>query len=132
MDNLRSINDSPSQLQPDQHLGIMAILPSDIIFEIFSYLDQHDCLTYMAICRYWYAMVPEYAQEVWASVRFSTQDVLNENKRRIRCLGNHVKRVILDIQDDEQALYHTMHKLHVWGCTGIEELGTSWWWSSTQ
>ncbi|KAI8145781.1 hypothetical protein BJV82DRAFT_666346 [Fennellomyces sp. T-0311] len=111
-----------SDSQPTQlHSGFPTELPADITFIIFSYLDQQDCLNCMAVCRAWYDIVPHCAQLAWESVRFHPRDFAAHHQRREKCLGSHVKTVVLD-SFLEQQLYDMMQQLLDWGCAEIHSL----------
>ncbi|KAI8136765.1 hypothetical protein BJV82DRAFT_675644 [Fennellomyces sp. T-0311] len=114
------LSDPSHGLSLPQHQVVWAALPSDIVMEIFSLLEQRDFLTCMAVCRDWYDFIPYCAKDVWAAVRFGVHDIRMENKRQIRCLGEHVKTVVLDTLAED--LYNLMNKLFEWGCTKIKTL----------
>ncbi|KAI8137041.1 hypothetical protein BJV82DRAFT_661580 [Fennellomyces sp. T-0311] len=116
--SISNSTDPSTQPSLNLQLGFFTALHLDIVVDICSYFDQQDCLTCMAVCRSWYNMIPEYVQSSWATVRFTEKDIKMENKRQTRCLGKHVKRVILNKHKNEQVL----HCLFDWGCTKIEHL----------
>ncbi|KAI8137153.1 hypothetical protein BJV82DRAFT_718421 [Fennellomyces sp. T-0311] len=80
---------------PDSISHFMTALPFDIVSEIFSYLDQDDCLNSMAACRSWYDRVPIYSTQLWRKVQLETGDRRLKNQRFLRCLGPHVRKVVL-------------------------------------
>ncbi|KAI8140147.1 hypothetical protein BJV82DRAFT_624048 [Fennellomyces sp. T-0311] len=114
-------NDSDSQSTPIQTM-FLNTLPSDIILAIFLYLDQQDCLTCMRVCQAWYGCVPQYAQGVWKTVRFSAIDARTDNRLREKCLGKHVKTMVFDTFELEDDLYRMMNKVIGWDCTELETL----------
>ena len=105
----------------NQH-GFIGRLPLDILPTIFSYLNQHECLTCMAVCRAWLTIVPEYAKSVWSTLRLYPRDLQLRNQYRKLCLGSHVKRVYLTKFRSDQDLYRMVQKIIQWGCTHIESL----------
>ncbi|KAI8137032.1 hypothetical protein BJV82DRAFT_675196 [Fennellomyces sp. T-0311] len=119
MDNTVSENESHRQL------GFIATLPSDIVLEIFSHLNQQDCLTSMAVCRDWYAAIPEYTRSIWKDLVFSER-VARDHRRRELCLGSHVKNITIEPSEPgpvvEQELRTLIHKLLDWGCTQVESI----------
>ncbi|KAI8137054.1 hypothetical protein BJV82DRAFT_367035 [Fennellomyces sp. T-0311] len=107
--------------------GFMTALPSDLIPEVLSYLDQSDSLECMAVCRYWYDAIPQYAQNIWKEVHFRTRDAYMAHQRRERCLGRHVKGVVLEppessFQVEEQEVHILIQKVLEYGCTNITSL----------
>ncbi|KAI8137057.1 hypothetical protein BJV82DRAFT_675218 [Fennellomyces sp. T-0311] len=42
-----------------RQIEFIATLPSDVVLEIFAYVDQQDCLTSITVCRDWYPAIPE-------------------------------------------------------------------------
>ncbi|KAI8148408.1 hypothetical protein BJV82DRAFT_265203 [Fennellomyces sp. T-0311] len=108
-----------------KRLGFITALPSDIVIEIFVHLSQQDSLTCMAVCRDWYSIVPQYAQDLWKELRLSERDASSNHQRRYQCLGSHVKTVIVkptrkSKRVDEKVLHAIMIKLLQWGCTEIK------------
>ncbi|KAI8137051.1 hypothetical protein BJV82DRAFT_636981 [Fennellomyces sp. T-0311] len=97
-------------------------LPSDIVLTVFSFMDQQDCLTCMAVCYDWYTVIPQYAQNAWKSLRLGENDIGKKDQCVIRCLGDHVKSVIFNNLENDKDLYDLMHQLLEWGCSAIESL----------
>ena len=106
-----------------RQLGFLAALPPDIIPEIFSSMNQRDCMTCLAVCRDWYQAVPQYTQDIWRTLKLDARDTDTNNGCLIRCLGTHVKNVILDSLVSEDDVYHTMQRLLDWGCINIHSFG---------
>ncbi|KAI8148121.1 hypothetical protein BJV82DRAFT_654003 [Fennellomyces sp. T-0311] len=103
----------------------MFTLPSDIVFEIFSYLNKEDCLVCMAVCRDWYGFTPQYAQSIWMELQLDPRDLSVTHGRRERCLGSHVETVTIgstELLNEESYMYALMQKLQDWGCTGVTSL----------
>ncbi|KAI9250970.1 hypothetical protein BDA99DRAFT_608258 [Phascolomyces articulosus] len=96
-------------------------LPFDIIKNIFSHLNQHDALTCMAVCKDWYDQIPHYTTDIWQTVRFSERSIHPFNKRRQKCLGNHVKNVIFDKFEGED-LYDAMQYVLDNGCNELQSI----------
>ena len=107
----------------------MAPLSNDIIFQIVAQLDQQDCLTTMAVCRDWYYTIPFFTLDIWKNVKLSESDASMNNRRLERCLGPHVKSVIIGPRRgsaciQEEALIALLQKLfYQWECTNIQSLG---------
>ena len=123
-------NLSIAETSTHHELGFMTALPSDIIPEIFSYLDQKSSLECMAVCRYWYDAVPQHVEKLWYSLRLHSRDAYMDHQRRERCVGKHVKEVVLEpprssFQVEEQEVYILIQKVSEWGCTSIRKLGIS-------
>ncbi|KAI8146710.1 hypothetical protein BJV82DRAFT_665671 [Fennellomyces sp. T-0311] len=74
-------------------------LPTEIIVEIASYLNQQDCLTCMAVCRSWYLTVPQYLQSVWKELKVSTRTFPKGNSRWERCVRDYTKSIELGDYD---------------------------------
>ncbi|KAI8142873.1 hypothetical protein BJV82DRAFT_612545 [Fennellomyces sp. T-0311] len=113
------------EITTDDELGFMAALPADVVLEIFSLVSQQDCLRCMTVCRAWDNVIPQYMQHVWKQLTLGSSDAYKSYKRRERCLGNHVKHVILDassITPGKSELYCLMQRLLDWECTAIESL----------
>ena len=108
-----------------QQLGFLSALSSDIVLKIFSYLTQQDCLTCMAVCRDWYATVPQYSQDTWEELQLDWRDASIDHQRRQQCLGSHVKRVSIKSMSDKEDLSSItlMQRLLDWKCTRIQSLG---------
>ena len=109
----------------EQQLGFLSALYRDIVLEIFSYLTQQDCLTCMAVCRDWYATVPQYAQNIWKEIQLDRRDASIDHQRQQQCLGSHVKRVSITSTSDKEDLSSItlMQRLLDWKCTRIQSLG---------
>ncbi|KAI8145173.1 hypothetical protein BJV82DRAFT_667073 [Fennellomyces sp. T-0311] len=108
-----------------RQLSFMNVLHCDITIEIFSLLTQQDCLMCMSVCRDWYYAIPQYTQSAWKVLRLRQQDASKDHHRRERCLGSHVKRVVLqsvEDVDEERPSSILMQRLVDWGCTKIESL----------
>ncbi|KAI9246732.1 hypothetical protein BDA99DRAFT_576546 [Phascolomyces articulosus] len=107
----------------DPYVGFLNKFSFDIITQIFSYLNQRDCLNCMKVCRTWYNDIPQYTAENWRTLRISSQEVIHGliNQRLLRCLGNHVKNVIL-ITMNQDKVYTILQILKKSGCHGIESL----------
>ncbi|KAI8146611.1 hypothetical protein BJV82DRAFT_392252 [Fennellomyces sp. T-0311] len=118
-------NATVSEMTAYRQLGFMAALPSEIVQQIFQYLNQRDCLVSMTVCRDWDAVVPQYSKSVWRELRLNFNDASRDYRRRERCLGDHVQSVILEstAEERESGLYIMMRKVLDWGCHGIESLG---------
>ncbi|KAI8136934.1 hypothetical protein BJV82DRAFT_584145 [Fennellomyces sp. T-0311] len=114
-------SDTKSLTLSAQQFGFLTILPSDILLGIFMHLKQRDSLACMAVCRDWYHTIPQYTQSAWETLTLGARDVKMENKRRICCLGDHVKHVIL-VGLKSEDIYHTVEKLLTHGCARIESL----------
>ncbi|KAI9246750.1 hypothetical protein BDA99DRAFT_592358 [Phascolomyces articulosus] len=107
----------------DPYVAFLNKFSFDIITQIFSYLNQRDCLNCMKVCRTWYNDIPQYTAENWRTLRISSQEVIHGliNQRLLRCLGNHVKNVIL-ITMNQDKVYTILQILQKSGCHGIESL----------
>ncbi|KAI9250895.1 hypothetical protein BDA99DRAFT_608205 [Phascolomyces articulosus] len=76
------------------------ILPIETLCDVFSYLDQNDSLECMNVSHAWYNSIPNYTRPVWRELKITptswnkppTQSIL-------KCLGPHVKKVIIHSQD---------------------------------
>ncbi|KAI9250982.1 hypothetical protein BDA99DRAFT_541624 [Phascolomyces articulosus] len=106
----------------EYQFGILNNLPFDVLVTIFSFLNQQDCLTCMAVNRTWYQHVPEYTKDIWKQVSFSKKDIHKSNHRREKCIAKHVMSVTFDMFNEENKLYIMMNKLLKWGCDKIESL----------
>ena len=84
-----------TDISPEKQLAFFVALPSDIVLEIMSYLNQQDCLTCMTVCRDWDKVIPEYTRPVWSKLNIKTGDLHKYQRRRERCLGSHVKSVVI-------------------------------------
>ena len=75
---------------------IWSRLTFDITWKILSQLDQHDIFEMMAVCRSWYEIVPQYSTRLFRRVTISGREQrLGLQKRKTKCLGPHVKTVIV-------------------------------------
>ncbi|KAG2228332.1 hypothetical protein INT45_011124 [Circinella minor] len=85
---------------------LMNSLPFDIVNEIFSYLSQDDCINSMAVCRSWYERVPVYSFHLWRKIELLSgdQNTRLKNQRFLRCLGPHVRQVILSPSNKTELL----------------------------
>ncbi|KAI9244969.1 hypothetical protein BDA99DRAFT_528640 [Phascolomyces articulosus] len=101
-------------------------LPFDILVNIISHLDPHDCLTCMTVCSSWYTTIPHYAHNVWNKIQLSgtvkRQQKMFKDRRVKRLLGTHVKHVALK-NFQEPSFYGIMQTLIDFKCTEIEHLG---------
>ncbi|KAI8138367.1 hypothetical protein BJV82DRAFT_295975 [Fennellomyces sp. T-0311] len=112
-------NDTLPKASLRQQLSFLNALPYDVVIKIVSFWTQQDCLTCMAVCRNWYHMIPQFTHNIWREIQLHSGDIHLDHQRRQRCLGGHVKRVVL--------LYMTpillMQRLVDWDCTKVEDLG---------
>ncbi|KAI9250961.1 hypothetical protein BDA99DRAFT_608253 [Phascolomyces articulosus] len=119
-----------TEIDSNQQHGKLFVhdLPFDIISKIFSYLDQTECLTCMAVDRNWYYGVPHYVQSIWKTLEVlgsgdkALEEMIN-NKRRKFCLGKHVKTIIFDTFGEEETnLYALMQYLLDCDCKQLETM----------
>ncbi|KAI8138075.1 hypothetical protein BJV82DRAFT_320772 [Fennellomyces sp. T-0311] len=109
-----------------KQLGFISALPSDIVFEIFEYLNQRDCLACLTVCHDWYNIIPQYTQGIWKELRLDTRHASGDYQRLGRCLGRHVKHVIIsrrnkqEQQIEQEQLHSIMRKLIDWECIEVE------------
>ena len=109
-----------------RQLAFMSLLTFDVVADIFSYLSRMDCLTCMAVCRDWYKNIPQYTEYAGREIELRMLDASIKHRRRERCLGQHVKRVVLrnvTDGDSKESLNILMQRLTQWNCTEIESLG---------
>ncbi|KAI8146797.1 hypothetical protein BJV82DRAFT_397991 [Fennellomyces sp. T-0311] len=59
--------------QPPLQSSVLGELPFEIAARIFSYINQRECLTCMAVCRAWYSTVPQYSRDVWANINITRE-----------------------------------------------------------
>ncbi|KAI9250998.1 hypothetical protein BDA99DRAFT_541639 [Phascolomyces articulosus] len=112
-------------------------LPFDVVTEIFSLLEQHECLICLKVCRAWYNQVPQFTQEKWKRVQFWPKEKYDQNSTTgkisarqydqglqlvKRCLGSHVTSVKFNRFDNEKVLYKIMQMLIDTGCIQVETL----------
>ncbi|KAI9497142.1 hypothetical protein BDB00DRAFT_805142 [Zychaea mexicana] len=71
-------------------------LPTDIVYSIFKYLDQADCVECMRVCRQWYFEIPSYAIHLWEQLLISPESWQASNECMLSCLGPQVQKVTLD------------------------------------
>ena len=121
-------NDTDAQVKSVAEYNILNVLPFDVVTNIFSYLAQEDCLTTMAVCKNWYDRVPGHSETLWKALKLGSYDMLMVNKRLGRCLGGHVKDVIMyfkedDKKNDRKQLCNMMQFLLDHRCTEIESIG---------
>ncbi|KAI9268110.1 hypothetical protein BDA99DRAFT_504857 [Phascolomyces articulosus] len=113
------MNDTESH---NQKFGFLDKFTFDIIAEIFSYLNQRDCLNCMATCRIWYNRVPEYTTSNWKTIQlFAHSAKINIKERLDHCLGSHVKHVTL-CKIQQNAFCTMLQRLKEGGCDEIESL----------
>ena len=103
---------------------ILNDLPYDIFVNIFSHLDQQDCITCMTVCRSWYSTAPQYFQDVWSTLRLSSNAVPNANKCWDFCIINFCRSILFDGYSDKEKLYEAMERVAQLKCKNIETIGT--------
>ena len=94
-------------------------LPTDIVFTIFNFLEQADCVECLYTCRHWYLHIPSYTTKVWEQLDISPNSWARYNDGLLQCLGPHVKKVLIDQLDACTVLY----KLSSMNCNRIVSLG---------
>ncbi|KAI8138682.1 hypothetical protein BJV82DRAFT_673446 [Fennellomyces sp. T-0311] len=82
------------------------MLPLEIVSNIFSRLDQDDCIECMFVCRQWYSEVPLYGTDLWKS--FDASSKSRNNDCTIRLLGPHTQRVSLRGIDDPSLILNKL------------------------
>ncbi|KAI8146789.1 hypothetical protein BJV82DRAFT_710835 [Fennellomyces sp. T-0311] len=120
LQNIQNMVADPT-ISNDRHAGLfLDAFPFEIAVKIFSFTNQRDCLSCMAVCRRWYFTVPLYSRDVWAELRLSESNVHKNNRRWEQCVGKHVKTVEFDHFATEQKLHRAMERLTNYGCTRIQ------------
>ncbi|KAI9250999.1 hypothetical protein BDA99DRAFT_608283 [Phascolomyces articulosus] len=106
-----------------KHHDPIVDLPFDIVTEIFTFLNQRDCLSCMKVCKTWYTAVPEYTKEIWRTLRLTEKDPRKDMDGCFgACLGGHVKNIEFNNFKEDKDLYNIMEKLVGWKCDQVESL----------
>ncbi|KAI8139633.1 hypothetical protein BJV82DRAFT_716542 [Fennellomyces sp. T-0311] len=85
-------------------------LPPEVVLRIVSFLDQHDCLQCLQVCRHWHSEMPLYTTDLWKEVVISPACWSTMNSCLIRSLGVHTQK--LSISDmDVFSILHRFKKL---------------------
>ncbi|KAI9243929.1 hypothetical protein BDA99DRAFT_544247 [Phascolomyces articulosus] len=77
-------------------------LPFEINSQIFSSMNQHDCLEMLRVCKEWYNKAPFYMTDVWKNVNFSKGVAVKKNACLLQCLGPHVQSVHVSYEEEEK------------------------------
>ncbi|KAI9246682.1 hypothetical protein BDA99DRAFT_543159 [Phascolomyces articulosus] len=93
-------------------------LPTDIVYTIFNFIDQKDCIECMCTCRSWYREIPSYAFKVWEQVDIDPTSWPRYTHAMLDCLGLHVKKITISRLD----ACHILEKLKDKGCTRINRI----------
>ncbi|KAI9485127.1 hypothetical protein BDB00DRAFT_942663 [Zychaea mexicana] len=93
------------------------VFPAETVTDIFSYLDQKECIECMEVCRRWYDLIPSFTTRVWHQLKVSSSSAgydndgnaisccwLQSNIALLQCLGPHVKDVSICFQDTRSVL----------------------------
>ena len=68
-------------------------LPSEILAQIFSHVNQVDCFECMIVCRRWYELILQHAKDIWKELEISETSWPRFNNTMLACLGTHVEKV---------------------------------------
>ncbi|KAI7880938.1 hypothetical protein K492DRAFT_177532 [Lichtheimia hyalospora FSU 10163] len=91
---------------------IWSRLTFDITWKILWQLDQHDIIEMMAVCRTWYEIVPQYSTRLFRRVTISGREQrLGLQKRKSKCLGPHVKTVVVVFHMGDAAFREDIEQL---------------------
>ncbi|KAI9247439.1 hypothetical protein BDA99DRAFT_542886 [Phascolomyces articulosus] len=101
-----------------QNLAMFDRLTSDILFDIFKYFSQKDCLQCMQICHDWYNVVPTYAHNVWSTINVKGTRRFSWQTLWLEFVGEHVKELTFT-NWKERGLYTMMQKLLDRGCNNL-------------
>ncbi|KAI8138678.1 hypothetical protein BJV82DRAFT_286006 [Fennellomyces sp. T-0311] len=62
-------------------------LPADIVCEIFSHLEQEDCIQCMRVCHRWHSEIPHYTTQHWERIVIAPFGLNKTNECMLRCLA---------------------------------------------
>ena len=95
-------------------------IPSEIISDILSHVNQLDCTEGMIVCRRWYKLVPQYGMHVWKELEISEESSWRRfNNAMLECLGSHVKKISVTSYHNSS---YILRRLENQGCH-IQSLG---------
>ncbi|KAI8138433.1 hypothetical protein BJV82DRAFT_630813 [Fennellomyces sp. T-0311] len=101
-------------------------LPSDIVLDILSYVDQRDYVECMHVSRQWYSEIPLYGLDTWKQLTIS-KSFSKTNKCMNNCLILHLKDVFIEELDAVPIL----KRLKYIGCT-LNSIDIKWHWLPVQ
>lgn len=97
-------------------------VPFEVLANIFGMLTQADCLRCMSVSRTWYNAVPLYTRHCFRTVILKGNRGQVNNIRFQKCLGPHVKSVVLNLCDTQQQLEALISMLQRHNCDSVVQL----------